>query len=192
MELSFEFNEGAKFKNGKILIDDLKIINDSIEYGSLEVYLDGEKYTGGINTFAENNVSADWLFNSILNAYLRNDTSGYKSFSEDWSVFKSLESKKEYKDDLVVKLPIYNYDEVEVYDLDLATKQFRYYSCVDRFIMLDLEGKVITDIEAFYTNAMWEDLAKHLLGIEPALYLGYNAEEAIKECRAEILDSYRQ
>jgi len=67
MELSFKFNEKANWKSGKFIIDELEIINEEIEYDDIKLYLDDKEYDGGISTFTTNDVSADWLFESVLN-----------------------------------------------------------------------------------------------------------------------------
>jgi len=190
MELSFKFNEKANWKSGKFIIDELEIINEEIEYDDIKLYLDDKEYDGGISTFTTNDVSADWLFESVLNGYLRGDSS-YHSFSEEWKVFKDIENKKEYQDDLIIKLPKYNYDRVELYELKLATRKYLYYEYSESCLLLSTDFVVITDMECFYMDSLYETIAEILLEKEKALYISDSMRRFIKENEEDILDEYR-
>lgn len=188
MELTFEFTDKAKWKTGKFVIDDLQVVGEGddveVEYDDIQLYLDDKLYEGGINTWSTNDVSADWLFENTLNSYLRNNTSEYKNFGEGWSIFSQLLDMTEKEGDLITKLPVYDFG-IQLYELDMATPENRYYSHDDSFIMLDNNGEIVTDYEEFYSEAMLRDIYDILTGTTECLYMGYNPKEMIKEYGGE-------
>lgn len=188
MELTFEFTDGMKFKTGKFVLDNPEIMGTGtdmeVEYDDIELYLDGDLYTGGINTWRENNLSADALFENVLSSYLRHNTSEYKNFGEGWSIFSEITDLEEWDGDLLIKLPVYDLG-VKVYELDLATPELRYYSYDDEFLLLDTAGRVVTDMEEFYAESMEEDLYNILKGTTACLYMGYNPQAMIDEYGGE-------
>ena len=117
MELTFTLADKAKWKTGKFVIENLQISDklgkqdsqweDDITWDDIDLYLDGTKYEGDIQTYAGSNLGADDIFEQCLNAYLRNDSEDYKSFGNEWSIFNKCESLKEWKDDLLIKMPIF-------------------------------------------------------------------------------------
>ena len=191
MELSFTLSDKAKFKTGKFVIENLKIADtlgnsdsqwdDEISYDSIDLYLDGNKYDGTITTWAGANLGAADIFEQCLNAYIRNDTENYESFSNDWNIFNKTESLKEYQDDLLVKMPIFELGQFSVYELDLATPKNRYYSCADRCLLISTEGSVRTDIENFYLEAMYSDICAILKDELRCLYKSENIDSMIRE-----------
>lgn len=187
MELTFEFADGLKYKTGKFILENPEIIGDEdmhVEYDDIELYLDGELYEGGINTWRENNISTDALFENILSSYLWHNMAEHKNFGEGWSIFSDMTDLEEWEGDLLVKLPVYS-DGIQIYELDLATPEFRYYNCEDEFLLLDTAGRVVTDMEEFYSESIWEDIYNVLKGTTPCLYMGYNPKAMIKEMGGE-------
>jgi hypothetical protein len=188
MELTFEFADKAKWKTGKFVFDDLQIVGADddveVEYNDIQLYLDDKLYEGGINTWSTDNLSADALFEDVLNSYLRNNTGEFKSFGPEWSVFSEILDMTEKDGDLVMKLPVYNMG-FHLYELDLATPDTRYYSYDDNFIVLDNNGEIITDYEEFYSEAMIQDLRDIITGKTKCLYMGYNPKAWIEECGGE-------
>ena len=186
MELTFEFADKANWKTGKFVFDDIQVVGEgddvNVQYDNIKLYLDGKLYEGGIKTFHSNSVSADELFESVLNSYLRNNTGEYTSFGKEWSIFSKIMKKtKANKSGLVTKLPVYDGFVVVVYDLQLATQDHRYYAHDDEFMMLDNSGEIITDYEFFYTQAFEEDLFACLKGETKCLYQGYDTKAIIEE-----------
>lgn len=191
MELTFTLADKAKWKTGKFVIENLQISDklgnqdsqweDDITWDDIDLYLDGTKYEGDIQTWAGSNLGADDIFEQCLNAYLRNDSEDYESFGSEWSIFNKCESLKEWKDDLLIKMPIFKYNQFVVYELDLATPKNRYYSYNDYFLLLDINGGILTDMECFYSEAMYEDVCAILKGELKCLYKSDNIDEMIKE-----------
>jgi len=181
--LSFEFVEN-EFKTGRFEFDNLEIVGGGcdtrIYFDDVRLYLDGELYTGGISTWAENNVSTSFLFDSILNSYLRDNTAEFRNF-EGFEIFDSLKKMKVSENGLLIKFPAYNYG-VDMYELDLATPDTRYYhNDSGSFLVLDEGGKVITDMECFYETAFSEDMCSVLKGEVECLYESKTLAEMIEE-----------
>lgn len=187
--LNFEFkNDKAKWKSGKFEIDNLQITGDdekvNFEYDDIKLYLDDELYTGGISTWSCDNVSADFLFESVLNSYLRNNIAEFKNFDDEWSIFNKIKNLAVEQDGLITKLPVYD-NKIIVYDLDLATSGYRFYCYMDNFMLCDEEGCVITDMENFYSEAMYQTICKIIKGKTKCLYKSENYDTLIKEYGGE-------
>jgi len=184
LELSFTLQAGKPFKEGVFYIDGLTILdtdgNYEVEYDDIELELDGEPYDGSIEVW-RGYLSTEDIFDQVLSGYLMGSDT-YTSFSNDWSVFTDINNLKEYKDGLLVKLPIYECGMIYIYDLDLATPDNRYYTSDDMVLMLDNDNEVVTDVEHFYMQGIEEDITAILRGELECLYMGYNVEEYIKEC----------
>jgi len=183
MELTFDFTNDARWASGKFIIDNLRIVGEGdnleVNYDDIQLYLDGELYEGGISTWTTNSVSTDELFESVLNSYLRNNTAEYSNFGGDWSIFNQILDLTEKEGDLIIKLPVYDFG-VNLYELELATPENRYYSYGDSFLVLDNDGKIITDYEEFYSEAMLQDLYDILTGKTECLYMGYDPKAVIE------------
>ena len=191
LELSFTINQEGKRKRwqeGRFEINGLTVVdtgdNYEIDYEDLELFVDGEPYDGSASNWAGQKYTAEQIFDQVLSGYLMNEGI-YSSFSDDWSVFSDLNNLKEYEGDLLIKLPIFKYDEICVYELDLATPDNRYYSYIDEVMMLDNNNEVVTDVEEFYMEALEEDVTNILQGDLECLYMGYNVKEMIKEMGGE-------
>ena len=185
--LKFTFNtKKAQFKTGEIHIENLEFVGEGegmeITWDDMDLYLDGKKYEGrGISTWAIPNVSANFLFDSILNSYLRDNKSEYTNF-EGFEVFKPIKDLKEYnKDGILVKLPVCEYGGVVLYQLSLQTPYARYYHNYDSFILLDNDGEVLTDMECFYNSAMVDDLVDILKGKLSCLYKSKDTDDWIED-----------
>lgn len=192
MELTFEFADKAKWKTGKFVFDDIQIVGEgddvSVQYNDIELYLDGKLYDGDISTFSSNSLSADELFESVLNSYIRNNRGEFAKFGPEWSIFSKIMDMTEKQGDLIMKLPVCKVDDIVLYELELATPDNTYYSYGDSFMVLDKSGEVVTDYEEFYSEAMMEDIYNILTGKTTCLYMGYSPKEMIKECGGE--DAY--
>jgi len=190
MELTFEFADKAKWKTGKFVIDDLQVVGEGddveVNYDDIQLYLDDKLYKGGISTFSSNSLSVDELFESVLNSYLRNNTSEYKSFGDEWSVFsKIMNMARVGGAGLVLDLPVYDGFNIVMYGLNFAVPGRRYYSHDDEFMVLDDNGGIVTDYEVFYTEAFEEDLYDVLTGNTKALYRGYDVQAILDEFGGE-------
>ena len=175
-----------RFKECKFVIDELTLdtTNDDefdVDYENITAYFDGEKYTGGISTWSSSNVSADFLFESVLSSYLRDNTDDFENFSDSWDIFKKFKDLAEWNDDLLIKFPQYDGCRIRLYELDLAVPGFRYYGYQDYCLMLNEAGGVVTDIENFYTNSMIKDLVAIFKGEMKCLYKSENVDYWIKE-----------
>lgn len=187
LELSFTIQDGKKFKRGVFLIDGLTILdtdgNYEVNYDDIDLELDGEPYDGSLEAW-RGKLSVENLFDQVLSGYFMG-SDVYESFSDDWSVFSELNDLKEYKDGLLMKLPIYQYGDIYIYELDLATPDNRYYSCDDMVLMLDNDNEVVTDQEFFFMQGIDEDITAILKGELECLYMGYNVKEMINEAGGE-------
>lgn len=182
--LTFEFNpDRAQWRKGKFEIDELKIIGDAedlnIKYDNIKFYLDNELYRGGINTWAYNDVSTDFLFNSVLNSYLRNNTAEFDRFGEEWSMFNDIKNLTQIEDGYITKLPVCDASdideyEIKMYELDLAVNDYFYYSYNDECMILDTKGEIITDMEHLYFNSLVEDVCDIIKGKITKYYKGKN------------------
>lgn len=181
---TFTINSG-KWKTGTFDVDNISVIGSGdqydIEYDDITLTLDGEVYEGGISSFRSNSLSADELFSSVVNAYLRGDKSNYTSFTGDWNIFDEVKSLEEWEGNIQIKLPVYDGFEVKQYELDLATPEYRYYSHDDEFLMLDKNGDVITDMENFYYDGLCSDLVHIIRGEIECLYKNEYNINAIME-----------
>jgi len=181
--LTFEFFEDSKYKTGKFDIDELKIIGSGedtdIEYDDIKFYIDGKLYDGDRTTWAGQRLSASDIFEQVLSAYLREETNEYKNF-EGFEIFKQMESLKEWKDDLLVKFPYYDYG-LRIYELDLATPASKYYHSGDMFLVLNNNNEIVTDMECFYESAFYEDVCAILKDEVKCLYKDESVDRMIKE-----------
>lgn len=188
LTLTFTLKDGKRWKEGRFEIDGISIIDVDddldIEYDNLELFVDGEPYDGSASNWAGQTYSADSIFNQVLSSYLHDDGL-YTNFSENWDVLSRLEDLKEYENGLLVKFPVYDWDGVSIYELDLATPKCRYYSCEDRVLMLDDNNEVVTDVGHFWLQGIEEDITAILKGEVECLYMGYNAKAMIEEMGGE-------
>lgn len=183
--LTFDFNtDKAQWKKGRFEIDELEIMGDDedldIEYDDIKFYIDDKLYEGGISTWAEDNVSTDFLFESVLNSYLRNNTSEFDKFGDEWSIFSKIKNLTVEDDGLIIKLPRYDYG-LQLFELDLAIPGFRYYSYNDYCMLLNEEGEILTNMENFYFDSLVEDICKVLKEETKCLYKSENVDYMIKE-----------
>lgn len=182
--LTFEFNtDKAQWKKGRFEINNLEIIgndkNLDIEYDDIKFYIDDKLYNGEISTWAKNNVSTDFLFESVLNSYLRNNTSEFDKFGDEWSIFSKIKNLTIEDNGLIIKLPKYDYG-LQLFELDLAIPGFRYYSYNDYCMLLNEEGEILTNIENFYFDSLVEDICKVLKEEIKCLYKSENIDYMIK------------
>ena len=53
---------------------------------------------------------------------------------------------------------------LRIYELDLATPKNKYYYCDDHFLMLDSNGGIVTDMENYYAESMYDDICDIIEG----------------------------
>ena len=182
--LNFTFNEGeAQFKKGRFEISNLDLSDSEgeldVTYDEVKAYFDDELYTGGIGTWAVNNVSANFLFDSVLNSYLHDDHLAYKEF-KGFEVFEPIAKLKEYKDGLLMKFPQYKWG-IRMYEIDLATPESRYYHCDDEYLLLGLKGEVETDMEPFWSSAFYDEMCSILKEETECLYKSADVDKLVEE-----------
>lgn len=183
--LNFEFSSGASWKTGRFEFDDLCIVgsgdNLRVKYDNIKLYLDGKLYEGGIACWATNSMTTDELFNSVLSSYLRENHAEYNSFDKQWSEsFKEIEALKEKKDGLMIKMPVYDYI-VKMYELSLATPDYKFYNYYDEYQMLGADGEIITDYENFWFQGFGEELAAIFQDKTTSLYMSDDTKTLIEE-----------
>ena len=181
--LNFAFNEGeAQFKNGRFEISNLNLSDSEgeldVTYDEVKLYLDDELYTGGISTWAVNNVSANFLFNSVLNSYLHDNSLTYKEF-KGFEVFEPIAKLKKYQDGLLMKFPQYDWG-IKMYEMDLATPAGRYYHCDDEYLLLGSEGGVETDMEHFWMSAFYAEMCDIFKERTECLYKSADVNKLVK------------
>lgn len=154
---------------------------EDITYDNVELYLNNERYNGAW-TWAGNNLTAEDIFEQCINAYIRGDKSDYKPFGSEWDVFSPIKKLIEYDDNgLIIKLPVVSGGKVKFYNLDLATPHSKFYSSDDLlFILLDADGGIVTDTEAFYESAMQEDICLIIKGEAECLFKGSGIDRMIE------------
>lgn len=182
-KVSFTLVDDKQYKNGRFEIDNLEIVGKGegldIRYDDINLYLDGKLYDGHLVTWGGCRLSASDIFEQVLSAYLREDHSDYSEF-KGFEIFEKFEALKEYKDNLLVKFPVYNFS-VDMYKLELATPESRYYSCGDRFLLLDENNGIVTDMECWFETAIAEDICSVLKGERECLYKSENVDSMIEE-----------
>ena len=171
--LNWRFTEGRKWNTGRIEIEDLSIDSeDTIHYEEIKLFLDDEPYTGGISTWYVNNVDADFIFVSVLNSYLRGDCFDFQAFTGDWNIFDTFYNRRKVENGILLEFPQYYYG-INMYTLVFATRDARYYTSDaggDEVMLLNDQGNILTDIEAFYTSALTADVGRVLLGKAELVY----------------------
>lgn len=195
MELSFTINDiKSKWKKGKFIVNNLQIDMskeyEQITYDDLKLFLDDKPYDNSIETWAGYKLDASYLFDLTITAYIgKNET---YTFGDEWKIFDKADALKEEQDGLIIKLPIYDCDEFQVYELEYATPQFRFYSYYSNFLMLNNEGKTVTDVDAFYTQGLYSEICRVIKGETKCLYKKSVIDRLIKETggEAEFLKAY--
>ena len=155
-------------------VEGLTVTTDGVGYdfGGLNLKLDGKLYNGEISSFRANRVSDREIFEGIINAYLRNDTANVE-FIEGFEAFALLKSLQQYDGEMLTAFPQIDMrsNHADIYKLDLATEDERFYSDGDLYMLLDKDGNIITDYEDFYTEAISEALNEINSGEVSALYI---------------------
>ena len=188
MELSFTIKDGKRWQDGKFVVDGLTILdaddNYEVVYDDIQLFVDGKPYDGSAESWGGHKYTVDDIFEQVLSGYLKGDGT-YTSFSEGWSAFKKLDDLKGYKGNLLVTLPVYNNDAIELYELELATPDNTYYSYGDSVMMLDKNNEVVTDAEHLYMEALEEDIESIINGQLECLYISPNIEMMINTMDSE-------
>ena len=194
--LKFEFNpEVAQWKKGQFNISNLYIkdlsklatINydkeeDLIQYEDISLYLDDKLYTGGISTFIHNNVSVEFLFDSVLNAYIRNDTEEFNNFGEEWNIFRT-NLQLNTTGDKILQVYDGNYGEgiIKTYELQLAKDGLYYYTYEDEAMIVDEKGDIRTNIPEFYFSAFVEEMIAIWTKDEKYSYMNPEVDRWVKD-----------
>lgn len=178
--LPLSFTENTKFagQNWLFELSEVDIMSASRD---VTLYIDGKLYEGGISSFTENNLSAESLFESVFNSFLRGNTKEFvfpKVWDEEFAYAKALCVYD--KDGLLKTFPQLRYDSFEMYQLELAVPDRRFYSHDEDFILMGKEGDLITDVEAFWQSAIEEDITDCLSGKTEALFMSDNVKGFIE------------
>lgn len=195
MELTFELNiPTAKWKKGKFIVENLTINmsngDEPITFDDIKLFLDDKPYDNSIEAWAGYKLKPEHLFEACINSYIAGNKD--YSFSDEWKIFNKANSLKEEQAGLITRLPFYYCGEFLVYKLEYATSKFRYYQFYDNPLMLDTEGRVKTDVEAFYMQALYDDICKVINGEERCLYKDPIIDLIINDAGGEqgFLDTY--
>ena len=190
--LNFIINEEAKWKKGRFEIENLQILGDSInafdvEYNNICLFLDDKKYDETLKTWPGNRVSTDFIFYSTFNSYIRN--SKEFSYSEEWNkVFSKIKNSNEEKDGILTKFIQMSKSYKYIYNLDFAVSGVSfYYSDSETFLMIADTGRIVTDINEFFMNGMYETICDVIKGKNKIIYKGeFNSDdELLKKCGGE-------
>ena len=170
----FLTDEKLKNKTGEFDVADLTISDEDIDYKKVTLIIDGKEYDGKLETFMKKLDDKD-IFRIILNDYLR-DSSDYK-FLDGWNIFDDVKSWKCTENGIVITLPLFECDELALYDLILYTPDNMFYRSNDNFLLLDDEGNIKTDYEHLWFDGLMDTLANIRLGKEKLLYKSSDFEE---------------
>ena len=164
-------------------VNGLSVSRSEITYDSIALYINDTPYDGSYETWSGNKLSDDDIFDQVVNAYIRNDSTDYSSFGNEWSVIDPILKNMDYDSnlDIAITLPVIEFDEVSMYHLDMATTEFRFYSHEDSFLLLNDNGGVVTDYENFFMTAMEEEYEKISNGSTECLYINPDVEEYLAE-----------
>ena len=180
MKLNFSLKNGFSCKTGEFEVKDLEVTGNSISYSEVTFYRDGVRYNRDIQTWAGQYLHDEEVFVQVANAYLRGDSSGYEPFGEEWE--KVLAPLAARKTDTL--LPVINvFDEIVMYELELKVPCSSFYRHEDEYLLVNCEGKVLTDIDAFYINALEDSVGQIADGELECLYV----KDDIKTYAAETM-----
>ena len=186
--LKFKFKQRDDLKGClcTLVVEDLDVQEDGIEYWNVSFSLGDKPYNGEFENFQGRVDSVD-VFRGVVNAYLRNDTESFE-YLDGWTVFDSLKEKYQKHNDsgkLLMEFPQISCGDVEVYSLELAVPGWRYYRILDdeNSMLIDDEGYISTDYFGFYYSALVDELQKIKDGAE-CLYMS----DELKENMDELLE----
>lgn len=159
--LTFKFlqREDLEDKICTFRIENLSVSDDAIDYDDIKLDIGDDPYRGEFQSFSSNSVSTESVFEGVLNAFLRDDTQSFE-YIEGWEVFSKLKEKQINQDGLLLKFPQIEFGSIEMYKLDLAIGEWKYYTCCEKVMLLAEGNDISTDSEFFFTNALIEDLEK--------------------------------
>lgn len=182
--LSFSLKDG---KDCYFDVENLSVTGEDVVYDDILLYIDGELYDQSAETWAGHKLSDSDIFNQVINAYLRND-SEYYSFTSDWNIFDAFLADSEYVGNIPIELPQLFFDSVDMYTLDLATTDFRFYLTESGdFLALNKNGGIVTDYENFYLSALYEEIEDILNGTTECLYMSEELKEYVDQNPDEFL-----
>ena len=170
-KFSVNLTNNAKMKNIVFTVEGLEIKRGEINCEVPTVLIDGNEYSDEYSTWSGTTLNNYDLFEDMLNLYLREDTYSVESFGDEWFIFDVIKNKIVRENGVIVAFPFVDYGTVGMYELELATTDYRFYSHFDDCLVLDKDGGVITDYESFYTSALYDELALIKKGETECLYI---------------------
>ena len=175
-----------KLKDGRDCyfdVENLSVTGEDVVYDDILLYIDGELYDQSAETWAGHKLSDGEIFESVLNAYLRNDTANYQSFDSGWNVVDALFEYMEFDESskTITVLPVVEFDEVVLYDLNMETTDFKFYTHDDSFKVFDKNWGLVTDYENFYMEALYDEYERVLNGETECLYIDPDVEAYLQE-----------
>ena len=175
-------SDSDNWKTMEVQLEDLRIdgygLNTNIEYNDVCVCFDNNQYNGGINIFLENDVSPEFLFISVLNSYIRDDTTF--TYGPEWAVFDRIKVKPN-EEGLVLVLLQYDGDDILPYALQYATPEMRFYYYFDNCILCNTDGVITVEGEEMYSEFLALTVASVIKGEERCLYKMPDIDEWIEE-----------
>lgn len=176
----FEFS--TEKENCRFEVEGLMVSESEIEYDGIILYIDGKKYNENRQFFNGSKMTNSIAFEIVVNAYLRGDKE-FDFFGDSWRVFKKInKSNAGYEGRVQTLLPQIDFDSVVTYELQLETGDGKKFYSYDDYVMLvDDNGSIITDVDAFYESAIMDAIKEHLLGKNKAVYISPDTQEWINE-----------
>ena len=175
----FEFK--TKNENCRFEVEGLKVSESEVEYDSIVLYINGNEYDEKRQFFNGSKMTNSIAFEIVVNAYLRGDKE-FDFFGDSWMIFKKINKVNAgYEGRVQTLLPQIDFDSVVTYELQLETNDgFKFYSYDDYVMLVDENGSIKTDVDAFYESAMMDAIKDYILG-KNVVYISPAVEEWIKE-----------
>jgi len=178
-----EENSPLNEKKGELFAEGLELdsdLNDPIEYSCEEfsMKLDGRRYVPDVVTFTGRKIFVADVFEDVLNSFLR-DSKQY-SFTYVDERFKKIKRLQKVASEGLYEsiMQVDFYLGFIQFRLAYATESYRWYLHDELILMLDADGKVVTNIEAFAVGAWSEAVRKVANGTERLLYCSLSDEES--------------
>ena len=149
--------EYVKYPGSEFVIDGMiNCESDTFKLGcaSIRVLKDGADFTPTGTTWAGRHFEPFDVFENVVNAYLRNDNTTF----EFKYVCPEIESLKVSESDLILKQ--FYVDSVVCYQLECKTDDYSFWIEDDGegCMIVNNEGKIITDAECFYISGLCESI----------------------------------
>lgn len=127
-------------------------------YCSVLLTLDDHTYDYSLFTWAGTSLSTEELFESVLNAYLRDDTKSYIAFGKNWKKYFGSYRAQNYGG---LALPVARDGKIRLFELQLETENYKFYHLDEDNEYLALyvkDNSILTTSEPFYMSALCEEL----------------------------------